>query len=96
MLNWLKKAFSGSGDTSTSSVKGETTEYKGYQITPTPIPEGGQYRVSGIIEKESNPELRHNFIRSDLVAGKDEACSFTLVKAKLMIDQLGDSLFEQS
>lgn len=95
MLGWLKKALGG-GEAASPTVKGETIEYKGYQITPTPIPEGGQFRVSGIIEKEGEPERKHNFIRSDLVAGKDEACEFTLVKAKLMIDQLGDSLFEQS
>lgn len=95
MLGWLKKAFAGGGEAAGAPAKGETVEYKGYSITPTPISEGGQYRVSGIIEKEGQPELKHTFIRSDLVSGKDEACSFTLVKAKLIIDQLGDGLFKE-
>lgn len=93
MFGWLKKAMAG-GPANSREVKGETIEYKGYQVTPTPIPEGGQYRVSGIIVKPGEPEQRHTFIRSDLVAGEDEACNFTLVKARLMIDQLGDRIFE--
>lgn len=93
MFGWLKKAMAG-GPASPREVKGETIEYKGYQVTPTPIPEGAQFRVSGIIVKPGEPEQRHTFIRSDLVAGEDEACNFTLVKARLMIDQLGDRIFE--
>ena len=94
MFGWLKKAMAG-GPASPREVQGETIEYKGYQVTPTPIPDGGQYRVSGIIVKPGEPEQRHTFIRSDLVAGEEEACNFTLVKARLMIDQLGDRIFEQ-
>jgi hypothetical protein len=93
MFGWLKKAMA-SGPSGPREVRGETVEYKGYQLTPTPIPEGGQYRVSGVIVKPGEPEQRHAFIRSDLVAGEDEACNFTLVKARLMIDQLGDRLFD--
>ena len=95
MFNWLKNAFSAGGNTSSDAVQGDTVEYKGYRITPTPIAESGQFRVSGIIEKEADPEKKHTFIRSDLVAGKDAACEFTLVKARLIIDQMGDRLFDQ-
>jgi len=94
MFGWLKKAMTGAPSQS-AEVRGETVEYKGYQLTPTPIPESGQYRVSGIIVKPGDPEQRHTFIRSDLVAGEQEACNFTLVKAQLMIDQLGDQLFQR-
>ncbi|MCH8532812.1 MAG: transcriptional regulator [Saccharospirillum sp.] len=93
MFNWLKNAFTGSAQPKKEDFKGEAVEYNGYQITPTPIAEGGQYRVSGLIEKG---EQQHHFIRSDLVAGQEEACSFSVVKAKLIIDQLGDRIFEQN
>ena len=96
MFNWLKNALSGGSESQPGSVKGETIEYNGYRITPTPIAESGQFRVSGIIEKEGDPEKKHTFIRSDLVAGKDAACDFTVVKAKLIIDQMGDRLFDQA
>ncbi|MHA7881481.1 MAG: HlyU family transcriptional regulator [Saccharospirillum sp.] len=94
MLNWLKKAFAGgSGPGEAGPVKGDASEYKGYTITPTPIAEGGQFRVSGVIEKG---EQSHTFIRSDLVAGQEAACDFSVTKAKLIIDQMGDRVFEQS
>lgn len=93
MLNWLKNVFAGSSGATNEPFKGETVEYKGYQITPTPIAEGGQFRVSGLIEKG---EQSHTFIRSDLVAGQEGACDFSVTKAKLIIDQLGDRIFEQN
>lgn len=96
MFNWLKKALSGGDQSEPASVRGDTIEYNGYRITPTPIAEAGQFRVSGVIEKEGDPERKHTFIRSDLVAGKDAACDFTVVKAKLIIDQMGDRLFDQA
>ena len=89
--DWLGSSASAGG----KQVQGEAVEYKGYRITPTPLVEGGQFRVSGVIESLSDADKRHSFIRSDLVAGQDEACDFTVVKARLMIDQLGDSLFDR-
>lgn len=90
---WL--ASSASSSSSAKQVQGDAIEYKGYRITPTPLIEGGQFRVSGVIESLSDAEKRHTFIRSDLVAGQDEACDFTVLKARLMIDQLGDALFDR-
>lgn len=95
MFNWLKKAFSGTGGSEPGTVTGDAIEYNGYRITPTPIAESGQFRVSGVIEKDGEPDKKHTFIRSDLVAGQDAACDFTVVKAKLIIDQMGDRLFDQ-
>lgn len=97
MFKLIKDWLSNSASTSAGAkqVQGETVDYKGYRITPTPLVEGGQFRVSGVIESVAEPEKRHHFIRSDLVAGQDEACDFTVLKARLMIDQLGDSLFDR-
>lgn len=94
MFKRIKDWLGGAAAPGQSRVRGETVEYKSYRITPTPLAEGGQFRVCGLIESVSDAEKRHEFIRSDLVAGQDEACEFTLLKAKLMIDQLGDSLFD--
>lgn len=90
--DWLSS--SASAATGGKQVQGEAVEYKTYRITPTPLVEGGQFRVSGVIESLTDADKRHTFIRSDLVAGQDEACDFSVLKAKLMIDQLGDSLFD--
>ena len=66
-------------------------EHKGFQIQATPIKEGSQYRISGIISKG---ELQKKFIRSDLIADKDQAEQISLNKGVLIIDQRGDSLFQ--
>lgn len=64
-------------------------------IYPTPIAEGGQYRLAGRIEKHSNGEvLVHEFVRADTFSNRDDAVEFTVRKARLLIDQSGDTLFQ--
>ena len=65
-------------------------DYKGYSITPTPLSEGGSFKVSGIITKG---EKSHTFIRADSIQNEEECVKETLRKAKLTIDQLGDGIF---
>ena len=36
----------------------------------------------------------HRFIRADTFGGKDDADSFAIVKARQIIDELGDNLFQ--
>ncbi|WP_191602377.1 HlyU family transcriptional regulator [Marinomonas algicola] len=69
-------------------------DYKGFIIIPAPINEGGQHRVAATITKgEGDSQQIHKFIRSDLIAGRDECITVTINKAKMTIDQLGDRLF---
>jgi hypothetical protein len=69
-------------------------EYKGFRITPTPIREGGQYRVSARIEGEVGDVIRqHTLIRADTTASLDEATALSLAKARQMIDEQGDRVF---
>src|SRR5262249_10963158 len=69
-------------------------EYKGYRIRPTPYLSNGRYQTSGIIEKDSAEGVKvHKFIRADTYQGKDDAITFTIAKAKMIIDQQGDSIF---
>ena len=90
MFGWLKKSPK-------KAPELEWEEYRGFRIAATPISEGGQYRVSGKIEKGEGEGLQsHNFVRADLIANADEAKSFSVMKAKLMVDQLGDRLFQES
>jgi len=87
-LSSLKSMFSGSGDS--PSIAAEAQDYQGYSILPTPQSEGGQFRVSALISKG---EQEHKFIRSDLIMTRDECIEVTLRKAKMTIDQQGDSIF---
>ncbi|WP_196161057.1 HlyU family transcriptional regulator [Reinekea sp. G2M2-21] len=89
MFGWFKKKPA-------KAAELEWEEYRGFRIAATPIPEGSQYRVSGRIEKDDADQTRsHTFVRADLVGDLDEAKGFCLMKAKLMVDQLGDSLFTE-
>ena len=74
----------------------EPVEHQGYTIRPAPFEAEGQYQVAGVIEKtfESGPKS-HRFIRADRMATRDEAVAFTIVKAKQVIDQQGERIFEE-
>ncbi len=39
---------------------------------------------------------QHRFIRADAYPGREDAISFTITKAKQIIDLQGDRIFEQS
>ncbi len=80
--------------TTSKARKLDWVDYKGFQICGDPQAEQGQYRVGGIIQKGEGESLQtYSFLRADLIAGKDEAEQFSVMKAKLMIDQLGDKVF---
>lgn len=93
LFSGIKNLFSGSGE---ADVKTEDAiEYKGFNIIPAPMSEGGQFRVSATISKQIGEEEAkiHTFIRSDLIPNRDECISITVRKAKMMIDQQGDRIF---
>lgn len=82
----------GSAASDPAPAKGE--EYKGFRITPTPVKEGGQYRVSARIEKTvDGVDRRHDLIRADTMASLDDATAISLAKARQVIDERGDRLF---
>lgn len=88
MFGWFKK------NKSERTVTLEWEEYKGFRVAASPVPENGQYRISGQIEKGEGESIQsHTFYRADLIPSEDEAKHFSLMKAKLMVDQLGDRIF---
>ncbi|MDO6589118.1 hypothetical protein DS901_04315 [Loktanella sp. D2R18] len=69
-------------------------DYNGYTITPEPIREGGKFRLAARIEKEIDGEVKlHHLIRADLLESEDVACKESAAKARVVIDQQGDSIF---
>lgn len=92
ILSNLKKFLSG-GESAPEKAE-ESIEYKGFMITPAPMKDDGQFRVAATITQgEADAQKVHNFIRSDLIASRDECINVTIRKAKLTIDQLGDNIF---
>ena len=72
----------------------EPVLHKGCRIFPEPEKAPGGYRVAARIEKDIAGNLKtHHLIRADIFSSLEDAQDTSLSKAKLAIDQLGDSLF---
>jgi hypothetical protein len=99
MFSKLKTALGGllggrSDGDKADAPAASAVEYKGYRIFAAPAKEGSQFRIAGTIEKDT-PEgvKRHQFIRADVYANRDDAMAVTTSKARQIIDQLGDRMF---
>ncbi len=64
--------------------------YQDFEIIADPVETDGQYRINGFIRKG---EREHTFIRADLLPSRESCEQETLRKARVMIDQQGDRLF---
>jgi hypothetical protein len=93
MVGFLKCLFG--GGQAAPQAAAASLEYKGYIITPTPMSEGGQFRLCGVITKDIDGEMKeHKFIRADVCQSKEQAIDLAEMKGKQVIDQLGDRLFQ--
>jgi hypothetical protein len=72
----------------------EPVEYNGFIIRPAPFKAEGQYQTAGTIERElDGVRKEHRFVRADGFATFEDAVTFTLAKARQMIDLQGERLF---
>ena len=93
-MSLFKRLF-GFGGAGTAAPRLESINYKGYTITPAPRAEDGQYRLAGIISREIDGELQeHHMVRADVLPSPEIAAEFMVRKAKMMIDQQGDRIFQ--
>lgn len=94
-ISTLTSLFSSKPSSENEAVDtAESVEYKGFLITPTPMAEGGQYRLSATITKEIQEVMKtHLFIRSDVIASRDDCIAMTIRKTKIAIDQMDDNIF---
>lgn len=92
-MSILKRLFGGGGDGAAPTADAQT--YKDFTIFPEPISEGGQYRISARIEKEVDGDLKvHKLIRADTLGDHGAAAEASLGKARQMIDEQGERLFD--
>lgn len=92
ILKFLRKF--GASSAGASPNEGESVDYNGYTIVPSPEKDGSGWRVQGSISKEVDGERQtHRFIRADTYPGRDDALSMTVSKAKRIIDEQGDRMF---
>lgn len=90
LLTSLLSMFTAKDDAVASSAPFSQEEYKGYLLVATPAEENSQFRINGLISKDGR---EHPFIRADVLPSKELCAQETFRKAKLMIDQQGDNLF---
>ncbi len=75
----------------------DPVEYKGFIIRAAPYKNNGNYQTAGTIEREvGGVRKAHRFIRADAYAAYDDAVTFTVNKARQIIDLQGDKIFEQT
>ena len=92
-MSFFKKLFGG-GSSGADEAASEPVEYEGFQIVATPMKEGGQFRLCGVISKDVDGERKeHKLIRADLLTSVDECTEFTIRKARQVIDEQGERLF---
>jgi len=79
----------------TETVKAsDPVEYKGFIIRAAPYKNNGGYQTAGTIERDvDGVNKQHRFIRADSYASYDDAVSFTLNKARQIIDLQGERMF---
>ena len=95
MTGFLSRLF-GRKDSAAEGAPGDAVEYKGYRIRPAPFRADGQFQTAGLIEKDFPDGVReHRFIRAEKHASKDEADSFALLKGRQIVDERGDSMFDE-
>ncbi len=93
-MSFLKRLFGGGSAAPAPDAPAASEEHAGFTIRATPYQEGGQWQMCGVIEKEIGGQLKsHRFVRADRFGGREEAAQFTLVKARQIIDQMGDKVF---
>ncbi|WP_298723523.1 HlyU family transcriptional regulator [uncultured Oceanisphaera sp.] len=93
MFNWLKKWLSPNAPAVTPAYEPES--YQGFGIYPEPMAEGGQYRLHGRITRLKDGERQeYRLIRSDLLPSAEQAAELMVAKAKRVIDENGERIFD--
>jgi hypothetical protein len=73
----------------------DPVEYNGFTLRAAPFKEGDRYQTAGVIAKEvGGVKKEHRFIRADSHASLETAIEFSLAKARQIVDQMGEHLFE--
>jgi len=94
-MSFWKSLFGGGAAESGEGKPSAPVDYNGFTIRAAPYKEQGQYQTAGIITKEiAGATKEHKFIRADRHASYDDAVEFSLAKARQIIDQQGERVFD--
>jgi len=97
-MSFWKNLFGGGGGSEPKAPEtGDAENYKGFTIRPKLMSIGSEYQLAGVIEKEIDGEVKvYEFVRADRFSSRDDVQSFALAKARQIIDEQGNTLFQQS
>jgi hypothetical protein len=91
-MSLLSRLFGGAA---AAESKAEPEIYRDFRIFAEPQKEGGGFRLAARIEKEIGGEVKtHRLIRADTFGSADEAETMSKLKARAVIDQQGDAIFD--
>lgn len=94
-MSFWKSLFGGSSSPQPAAAATAPEEYNGFTISAAPVKNGAQYQAAGLIEKEvGGVRKTHNFIRADYFASREDAVTFSLGKARQIIDLMGERMFD--
>jgi len=99
VIKKLLQMFSGNNsDTQSGKRSGPSADpvtYKDLTILPAPLSQGGQYKTAGSITQLDNDVTKTtSFVRADSHTNIDDAVTHSIAKAKQIIDERGNSLFD--
>jgi len=94
-MSFWKPLFGGGAKSEIEGKPGAPVEYNGFIIRAAPYKAEGQYQTAGTVEKEVNGVRKeHKFIRADRHASYEDAVEFSLSKARQIVDQQGERVFD--
>ncbi|MBL1241315.1 MAG: hypothetical protein COB13_005665 [OCS116 cluster bacterium] len=95
-MSFFSKLFGGGKDAASGEPKilGQE-DYKGYKIEAIQMKQGSEFILAGNISKNFGEELKvKKFVRADRLSSAEQASETALRKARQIIDQEGDRLFD--
>jgi hypothetical protein len=93
-MSFWSALFGGRGGDAKTEKVADPVEYKGYVIRAAPYKNNGHYQTAGSIERDiGGVKKEHRFIRADAYASYDDAVTFTVNKARQIIDLQGERMF---
>jgi hypothetical protein len=94
-MSLLKTLFGiGKSKKPVETAPAPTIKHKGYTIAATPMTEGREFQVCGVISREIDGVVKeHRFIRVDKMPSRDDAIDLIFRKGQQIVDQMGDRMF---